>query len=305
MDLPVDFLRTFVSVVDGGGFTRAALVVGRTQSAVSQQVKRLEEQAGQPLFVRGRELALTPAGESLLPYARRMVKLHDEAVSSLKEPGMSGLVRIGVLDDYAGSYLPQVLAAFAASHPNVQVEVRCEYSSRELLRLLHSGGLDLAVHSGDAAPPGARLIGREPLVWVASGRHLAHEKDPLPLAVFDKQCRYRQWALEALERAGRPYRIAYTSPSVSGVLAAVGAGLAVAPMGRSSVPEGLRLLTEEQGFPPLPVTSIILSCADTDPSGPVKRLGDAVFEGLAEGNAGRSRQGGCGEANRPCRPRSS
>lgn len=287
MNLPVDFLRTFVRVVDLGSFTLAGQDVGRTQSAVSQQVKKLEEQAGRPLFDRsGRELLLTPAGEALLPYARRLVKTHDEAVSALSEPDMTGRVRMGILDDFAPYYLPPILEAFAADHPRVQVDVRCEYSSRALIRLLEGGELDLSVDSGAAATPGSRIIGRDPLVWVASRNHLAHEQDPLPVAVFDKNCLYRQWAMAALEKAGKPYRICYTSPSVSGVLAAVVAGLAVAPLGLSSVPSEMLILGEEHGVPPLPVSYIMVTHAQDAP-GPVKRLAAAVEAGLGEGMAAR------------------
>lgn len=285
MNLPVDFLKTFVRAVDLKSFTLAGQDVGRTQSAVSQQMKRLEEQAGRALFDRsGRELALTPAGESLLPYARRMVKLHDEAVSALKEPDMTGKVRLGVLDDYAPFYLPPVLENFGADHPRVQVEVRCD-CSRTLVRMLQSGELDLAVHSGESPGPYGRVVDRDPLVWVSSARHAAHEKDPLPLAVFDKKCRFRQWALDSLEQAGRACRICYTSPSVTGVLAAVEAGLAVAPLGLSSVPDGALVLGPGQGFPPLPVTSIILALACAEPSRPVLRLAEAVRSGLVQGTA--------------------
>lgn len=287
MDLPVDFLRTFVLAADHGSFTLAARDAGRTQSAVSQQIKKLEDQIGRALFTRGaRALALTAAGEALMPYARRMAKLHQEAVSALTEPDMTGIVRLGVLDDYAPFCLPPVLEAFAADYPRVQLEVRCGYTSRYLMRLMETGELDLAIHSGAAVSPGARLLGHDPLVWVASANHLAYEKDPFPLAVFDKQCVYRRWALDALEKAGRAFRVCYTSPSVSGVMAAVTAGLAVAPLGLSSVPENVLILGQEHGFPPLPVSSIMMTY-NADASGPVKRLADAVETGLARGMASR------------------
>lgn len=291
MDLPVDFLRTFVLAADHGSFTLAARDAGRTQSAVSQQIKKLEEQIGRTLFTRGpKALTLTTAGESLMPYARRMVKLHREAVSALTEPDMSGTVRLGVLDDYAPFCLPPVLEAFAADYPRVQLEVRCGYTSRYLMRLMEAGELDLAIHSGAAVSAGARLLGLDPLVWVASANHLAHEKDPVPLAVFDKQCVYRRWALDALEKAGRAFRVCYTSASVSGVMAAVTAGLAVAPLGLSSVSEDLLILGQEHGFPPLPVSSIMMTY-HADASEPVKRLGDAVKAGLTEGMASRRMRG--------------
>jgi len=286
MNLPVDFLRTFVRVADLGSFTLAGQDVGRTQSAVSQQIKKLEEQVGRPLVDRSaRELALTPAGESLLPYARRMVKTHDEAVSTLSEPDMTGRVRMGILDDFAPYALPPILEAFAAEHPRVQLDVRCEYSSQTLIALFESGELDLTVDTtGVKSIPEARIIGRDPLVWVASRTHLTHERSPLPVAVFDKNCLYRQWALAALDNAGKPYRICYTSPSVSGVLAAVVAGMAVAPVGLSAVPSEVLILGEEHGVPPLPVSLIMVTHHANAPE-PVKRLAAAVEVGIGEGMA--------------------
>lgn len=280
MNLPIDFLRTFLRAVDLQSFTLAGQDVGRTQSAVSQQIKRLEEQVGAPIFERGgRELALTPVGESLLPYARRLVKIHDEAVSVLAEPDMTGRVRLGLLDDYAPRYLPPVLEAFAADYPRVQVDVRCEYSSRELMRLLEGGELDLAIHSDAAVSAASRPIGREPLAWVCSRDHHPYEQDPLPLAVFDKNCLYRRWALEALEKAGRNYRICFTSPSIAGVRAAVAAGVAVAPLGFGCVPRDVSILGPRHGLPSLPEASIMISLAK-DASGPVSRLAAAVEAGF-------------------------
>mgnify|MGYP001467603115 CR=1 FL=1 len=256
--LDPDLLRTFVAIVDAGGFTPAARQVHRTQSAVSMQVRRLEEALGRPLFQRdGRGVQLTPDGEALLGYARRLLKLHDEAVAALTRPDLSGLVRIGTPDDYVGRFLPEILVRFARTFPRVQVEVNCE-PSVTLRRLLAEDRLDLALLTCSPGAETGEVLRREPTVWATAERHLAHEDDPLPLAMFQHGCPFRDWALASLNRLGRPYRLAYTSASISGVLAAVTAGLAVTVLCRSVLPAGVRPLGAEEGFPPLPTASITL-----------------------------------------------
>lgn len=285
LQLPLDLLRTFVAAADSRSFTRAGKAVSRTQSAVSMQVKRLEDLAGQPLFARGgRDVALTPEGEALLPYARRILRLHDEAVSALARPEMAGLVRLGSPDDFAARFLPPILARFAQTFPRVQVYVRTEPSSR-LLADLGRGELDLVIATLPDLARGGELIAREPVVWATSARHLAHEQEPLPLAVFHKGCFYRQWAEQALDTAGRDYRVAYVSPSIAGLQAAMFAGLAVAPIGLSTVPEGARLLTAEEGFPPLPTASITLHRRLDGRTPAVDGLAEHVAEAFRENQA--------------------
>jgi len=258
--LDPDLLRTFVAIVDAGGFTQAARQVHRTQSAVSMQVRRLEETLDRVLFQRdGRGVQLAPDGEALLGYARRLLKLHDEAVAALTRPDLAGLVRIGTPDDYVDRFLPEILARFARAFPRVQVEVLCE-TSVNLRRLLAEGRLDLAVLTAGCALSGetGEVLRREPVVWATAERHLAHEQEPLPLALFQSGCVFRDWALASLDGIGRPYRIAYTSASFSSILAAVTAGLAVTALCRSVLPTGVRPLGVEEGFPPLPQTALTL-----------------------------------------------
>ena len=256
--LDPDLLRTFVTIVDAGGFTPAAKQVHRTQSAVSMQVRRLEETLGQALFQRdGRGVQLTPDGEALLGYARRLLKLHDEAVAVLTRPDLTGLVRIGIPDDYVDRFLPEILARFARAFPRVQVEVNCE-PSVTLRQWLAEERLDLALITCTPGAETGEVLRREPTVWATAERHLAHECDPLPLALFQSGCIFRDWALAGLNGMGRAYRIAYTSASISGVLAAVTAGLAVTVLCRSILPVGVRVLSGEEGFPLLPSTSITL-----------------------------------------------
>ncbi|HXH02427.1 MAG TPA: LysR substrate-binding domain-containing protein, partial [Candidatus Competibacteraceae bacterium] len=221
-----DLLRTFVAIADQGGFTRAAEAVNRTQSAVSMQMKRLEEDIVQrPLFERdGRGVRLTGEGELLLGYARRILRLHDEALGVLRQPDMVGTVRIGIPDDYVMPFLPNILTRFTRAYPLVQVEVLCQ-PSEQLLR--GDQQLDLFIATFRPGQERGVLLRREPTVWATAENGCAQVRDPLPLALFMEGCFFREWALRALEAEGRAYRIAYTSPSITTLLAAVSAGLAV------------------------------------------------------------------------------
>ncbi|PWV58907.1 DNA-binding transcriptional LysR family regulator [Plasticicumulans acidivorans] len=255
-NLDPELLRTFVAIVDHGGFTAAAAQVHRTQSAVSMQMRRLEEVLDRTLFAReGRGVQLTVEGEALLGYARRLLKLHDETIAALTRPDLSGTVSLGTPDDYVDRFLPEILASFARTYPRVMVNVVCEPSSK-LRLLLAEDQLDLALVTCTPGNEGGEVVRREPVVWAAAERHLAYECDPLPLALFQSGCVFRDWALAALSQLGRPYRIAYTSASTTGILAAVSAGLAVTVLGRSVLPAGVRALRAEEGFPPLPTASI-------------------------------------------------
>ena len=278
MDLPTDILRTFVAAADAESYTSAAAMVHRTQSAISMQMKRLEEGVGRPLFQRdGRSMKLTSEGQTLLWYARRILKLHDEAMAAVARPELSGRVRLGAPDDYAERLLPKVLARFAGTYPQVQVDVFCEPGDK-LLTLLDNGELDLVVRTCGEVPERGETIYREEVVWITSSRHLAHEHDPLPIAVYHEGCIFRQWAVKSLDGAGRSYRIAYTSPGTAGILAAVKGGLAVAPMGRSTLPDGVRILGPADGFPPLPTAVVTL----IKPSGPLTPAVESLAKHVAE-----------------------
>jgi DNA-binding transcriptional LysR family regulator len=249
--LDTDLLRTLVAIADTGSFNRAARAVFRTPSAVSMQMKKLEEQVGRSLFAKdGRSVALTPDGEILVGYGRRILKLTDEAIRRFRAPSIEGTIRLGTPDDYAGRFLPDILARFSASHPNVEVDVTC-VSTRELLAMLDDNEVDIAlVSSGHGQPPGM-VVHREHLVWAGLRHGCAHERSPIPLAVSHLGCCWRKAALDALDRAGISYRIAYSSRHYSGQLAAVMAGLAIAPFPRSTVQGDLKILGEDAGLPPL------------------------------------------------------
>jgi len=245
-----DLLQTFVAIAEGGSFTDAARRVHRTQSAVSMQIKRLEETLGRPVFVRdGRTVSLTQDGEVLLGHARRILRAHQEALAAFSEPGLEGTVTLGTPDEYAVAFLPAILARFAECQCHVHVEVICD-STVNLLARLEENALDFALVTQGYGDDGILLM-RDDVVWVTSARHCAHEQDPIPLALFQPGCRFRQRAIDALAAAGRPYRLALTSVSLAAIEAAVRAGLAVTVLPRSNVTPGMRILDERDGFPVL------------------------------------------------------
>lgn len=256
----LDLLRTFVAIVDNGGFTRAAERVGRTQSTVSLQIKKLEDGIGRRVFERepGRDLLLTPEGEILLTYARQILRLGDEARSRLMEPDAGGAVRIGTPEDFATIHLPEVLARFARAHPRVSLEVNCDFTVN-LLEGFSRGQYDLVLFKREPQGPGGGVgVWREVLVWAASPRLLVERDAALPLVLAPVPDVYRKRALASLDAAGRAWRIAYTSPSLAGLQAAVKAGLGVTVLPKEMVPPGFVILGPDQGLPALPDTEIVL-----------------------------------------------
>ena len=267
--LDPDLLRAFVLIAEGNSFTQAANVVGRTQSAISMQVRRLEESLGQKVLSRGRGggVELTPHGRYLLSRARQILALSDEVMATFRAPRIAGTVRLGCPDDYALAYIPPILRRFAATHPAVQVDVRCSPSG-DLMRDIEANELDLSLISDGQQPAGwpTTELWRGPLVWVTSTRHSPHRQDPLPLAIADQEryaakgldCEWARAATTALKQAGRHYRVAYTSASQLGTHAPVVAGLAVTVSTLSWLPPGLRPLSPEEGLPPLPDFGIVM-----------------------------------------------
>ena len=250
-----DVLRTFVGIAESGSFTRTAARVFRSTAAVSQQIKRLEETLGRTLLLRDkRGVSLTADGEALLGYARRLLKLNEEAVSHFLTPNLAGTVRFGTPFDIGVGALPELLAQFSLSHPAVQVDVSVGRSC-ELIERLDAGELDLTLlNSGsDVAEDGrGEIIRSEALVWAGRDGGLAVRRDPLPLAVASNGCAWRRAAMDGLDRAGRRYRIAYSSEQCAGQEAAVLADLAIAAFPASLVKAPLRRLTQQEfGLPPL------------------------------------------------------
>lgn len=258
-NLDIDLLRTFVAIADLGSFTRAGDRLGRTQSTMSLQVKRLEEQVGRTLFQRSaKAVRLTGDGQKLLGDARRMLHLNDKLIAELTEPDIRGIVRLGVPEDFATVHLPDVLSQFSDAHPLVDLEVTCDLTLN-LLDRFHGGGFDLVLVKRE---PAATLEGvrvwREPLVWVARDQLAADGKDVIPLVVSPEPCVYRKRATDALDMVGRAWRTAYVSTSLAGAQAAVRAGLGITVLPREMIPEGLAIVGVEAGLPRLPDTEIAL-----------------------------------------------
>jgi len=266
LSLEIDLLRSFAVIAEVRALSRAANRIGRTQSALSQQMKRLEEIVDQPLFQRtGRGVVLTGPGERLLIHAQRILRLHDEAMADLCGTGLSGSIRFGCPDDYAAVFLPSLLRQFSSQHPHALVEVVCGPTPR-LIEQLEKRAVDLAMISLPEGSPSDDVIRREQLVWIGyPGLDSAHF-DPLPLALSDPDTLDHLAACDALQRAGRAYRIAYASSSLSGLTALVRSGQAFAVLTQTAVPADLQVLNADAGLPPLPGVGISLKFARARPS---------------------------------------
>lgn len=258
--LDPDLLKAFVAVADHLSFTRAAAALNRTQSAVSMQIRRLEDRLQAELFHRTKaNVELSTAGESLLGYARRILALNDEAVDRLREHHVEGRVRIGVMEDYGTLIVPPLLASFIAGFPLINVEMETGLTSAMPDRLGEAFDLVIAMHPkgrGDG-----QFLRREQPVWAASRHHAVEELNPLPLALYPQGCLFRKWAMEALDAAKRPWRLAFVSHSQGAVEAIVAQGLAVTVMKAGTFPERLRPLAQDDGMPRLPAADIRLHSA--------------------------------------------
>lgn len=265
--LDIDALRAFLAVAEAGSVTAAALRVGRTPAAVSMQLKKLEETLGAALFLRKpRGMELTPEGERLRTYARRMMTLHNEAVAAFRGPALSGSVRVGLIDDFGGVRLTEALNGFSCACPDVEVSVTLG-ATEDLYRRLERGELDFSMLTPGCATDWRDddvLIHDEPLVWAGLAGGCAHERPVLPIAIAASGCAWRKQALDALDRSGRDYRIAYTSDFYIGQKAALAADLAIAPLPRSIVEPEFEILGPDLGLPPLGRSRIALRWA---PSG--------------------------------------
>lgn len=281
-NLDMDVLRTFCLGVALGGFGRAAERVGRSPSAVTLQIRKLEEQVGHRLFRKqGRGLVPTEAGETLLAYARRIIDLNDEAVAALRDAGVAGWVRVGVPQDLAEDWLPALLGRFAETHPNVRVEVRVERGSA-LVEGVERGALDLALAWGDRRSAHCSEILELPMVWIGREGFRRNPAEALALAAFDPPCTFRSAGTEALERAGIAWRHAFASPSLSGLWAAVRAGLGVTPRTAVGVPGSLRVLNHRTaGLPALPAVRLMLHAAEEEPGPAVACLRGTLLDTLA------------------------
>jgi DNA-binding transcriptional LysR family regulator len=283
--LDLDVLRTFVAIAETGSFTAAANAVFRTPSAVSMQIKKLEEILGRSVFSRdARSVTLTNDGEMLIGYARRLIALNREAVSKFIIPDISGVVRLGSPDDYGERVLPHVLKRFAQTHPAIAVDVVIDQSGN-LRRRMNEGGLDITLFTVcRSIPAEAEVLLTEPIVWGGAKGGCAHMREPLPVSIWEEGCVWRAAALEALGRAGREYRIAYMSAHTAGQRSAILSDLAVAPLPKSFIGEEIVALGPEEGLPLLPTYNLAMIVAP-DASAPVKAAADhirATFESFRE-----------------------
>jgi DNA-binding transcriptional LysR family regulator len=276
--LDLDLLRSFVSVIDAGGFTRAGERVHRTQSTVSQQIRRLEEAVRRPLLHRnGKSVAPTEEGERLLSYARRILSLAAEAQDVVARPTSDGVVRLGIPEDFAANRLTKLLSRFARSRPGLRLDVRCDLSVK-LRSDLERGDLDLALMKRDAGETGGVAAWPESLTWVTSRSHpIDPRRNPVPLAVFSQGCLYRARAIHALEAAGRAWHIAYTSPNFASIQAAVSAGLGVSILPEATLLADHRKLRAKDGFPSITNTELALVVAPAA-SPATRRLADLLAD---------------------------
>jgi len=286
-NLDMDVLRTFVTGFELGSFARAADRLGRSQSALSTQLRKLEDQVGQPLVQKsGRGLALTTAGESLLSYAKRLLELNDEALAAIRGTEVEGWARLGLPQDFAESWLPPVLARFAQAYPRVRVEVQVDRSI-PLTEKIVKGELDLALVWGDEIKaPHAERIAEIPLAWIARQgwaelKNLGSE--PLPLAVFAPPCVFRSAAISALDSARIPWRLVFTTPSLSGLWAAAEGGLGITARTTLGMPETLVALdASAAGLPGLPAMPLTLLRSEAGSPAPLARLKDILVETIEE-----------------------
>lgn len=285
INLDIDVLRSFATGMALGSYARAADRLGRSTSAVSAQLKKLEEQAGTPLLRKaGRGLALTEAGETLLAYARRMLDLNDEAVAAVRGADLQGRVRLGLQEDFGERLLPEVLGRFARAHPRVQIDVRVARSS-ELREAIATGALDLAL-AWDCGPPGpgGQHIAELPLHWIGpagSGLQPAPAGEPLPLVLLDAPCPLRDIATAALDGAAIPWRAAFSSASVAALWAATASGLGLTLRTRIGLPAALRVLDPvHSGLPPLPGLGLSLYRTQAAREAPAERLAALVLQAV-------------------------
>ncbi|PKA41679.1 LysR substrate-binding domain-containing protein [Rhizobium sullae] len=284
----LDVLRTFATGMELGNFAKAADRLGRSTSAVSAQLKKLEEQAGTPIFRKaGRGLALTEAGETMLAYARRLLELNDEAAAAVHSVELEGWVRLGLQEDFGENLLPDVLGRFARAHPKVRIEARVVRNA-ELLERVTTGKLDLALAWSDRTLTAhCEKIGEVPMRWIgpAVGEPgwNAESGEPLPLASLEAPCVLRTAATNALDRANIAWRLAFVSPSLGGLWAATAAGLGVTIRTPIGLPAKVKPLKPAAlGLPELPSLGLVLHRAEADPDPATARLASIVLQAVRE-----------------------
>ncbi len=280
-NLPTDLLRAFVTVAELKGFTQAAELLGRSQPAISLQIKRLEQLLGRAVLLRsGHRLDLTPAGEELFRYARQILALNDEALRKLSGGQVSGRLRFGIPSEFATTLLPKIIGRFIQAYPAVTLEVSCELS-KQLLAPEQRGAFDLilALQDDPLAQPESRVKVDE-LVWVSGPEYDVNQPAKLSLIAAPEGCIYRKRGIERLDGAGVDWRMVYTIPDLTGIQAAIEEGLGVTVLARSTVPENLKVLRPGGRFPALGKVGVNLLRRAGDNSEAASRLADYVRASL-------------------------
>lgn len=280
--LDSELLRGFIAVARNGSFSQAAASGSSSQSALSLQIKQLEGILGQAVFRRhARGVELTEAGEKLRPAAEQVVSLLDRTAGELRSDSLRGRLRIGIPDEYGDSLLPGVIARFAHDHPRVELSVRCGLSA-EFPEALERDEIDLAVHAVENPTADMLPLRRERTCWIASKEHAVQTREPLPVALFDRACWWRDRALEALEKSARSYRVVFSSESVTGIAAAISAGVAIGALGENALRGEFRELRPRDGLPGMPDSVLVLQQRrDVDDS-----VATAMSRSLAEAFGG-------------------
>ena len=285
MPLDSDLLRTFLAIADSGSVTAGASRIGRSQSATSLQVKQLESVVGCPLFKRhGRGVLLTRDGERLLPVARQVTDVLDASLAELRGQQLSGRLRVGVRDDHERMALTKIIAAFGARHPDVELQVQCTLGTT-FETALASGKLDLAVFEIAAPKVGDEVLRSDQLIWMRGRSRTFPEDRPLPIAVFDQDCWWRDAALSGLEASGRRYRIVFTSESAESVRAAVRAGIAAGLLNSAEDSTGLVPMAGLGGDYP---SHLVLRRSETAPDALADAMADAIRKVFAAKPAHRT-----------------
>jgi len=258
-----DLLRTFLAIAETGSFTEGAARIYRSQSAASLQIKRLEEIVRQPVFERrGRGVVLTPAGEQLVPVARDVTGILESTLRDLTSDDLHGKLRLGIPDDQSRDTISRIVGEFAQLHPSVELDVTCAISSG-FPKAIETGALDLAVYEVEHLHEGVELLAEETTHWMVSRYHDLLSRDVIPVALFDRDCWWRDAALNSLNEIRRPFRIVFSSQSVTGVAAAIEAGIAIGLLAKSSQSASLRLLAPNEGFSEMPASKLVLADSKT------------------------------------------
>jgi DNA-binding transcriptional LysR family regulator len=270
--LDSDLLRSFLAVAQAGSVSGGAARLLRTQSAISLQVKKLEEIVAQQLFNRhGRGVSLTRHGEQLLPIAREVTETLDQAMIAMRSPGDRGEIRFGMPEEYSDTLLPAILTNFAQEQPRARVLLRCG-SSMEFPAALAAGDLDVALHTPENVTTSDMVVRRETAIWAGSAFHDVENRRPLPVALFDRACWWRERCLDLLQKAGVDYEVVCTCESVAGIRAAISAGLAIGVLPQGAFTDRIRQLSGP--LPQLENTALVLTRSASAPT----RLADSLAE---------------------------